>query len=217
MSDDQLELGIEDDLKAVDEWVAAFPHQRLRDALARLRAERASIDEKIQEIDRRLASYESLRRPRSASNVDPAAASVVNPAAKAARSRPVTPRRAAFYKILEQDPDRAIPFSEIKERLVGMGFMQDTKSEIHSLNVMASKMVQRGEIGRERDGFYKFLPPHSEAPGTRRDGGEQAVTQPDVQSQDGSGSQGRGDPRIVTEGHPLPSEGAPGEAHLAGS
>lgn len=199
-SDAQLTLDIEREIAAVDEWVRAFPHERLRKARKALLVQRAELDSKIDELDRRLAVYESLRVPASNGKRDP------EPVAPSRRR--VTPRRAAFYRILEQDSEREIPLGEIKDRLVALGHMEDTERERHSLQVMASKMVKRGEVQRPRDGFYKFRPPHGESveasspvsPATS--GNEEAVE----------------DGEAAFQRLPRPAqEGAPDVAHRAGS
>lgn len=160
----QLRLDLEAEIAAVDKWVESFPLVNARRALAELKRQRDEIDLAILDIEDKMAMHESFR-PASAQNGAAAPATRAT-AVRNATGRPKTPRREAFYKILEADPERTFSLAEIRDRLIELNLMQDSKADRHSLQVMASKMYKRGEIDRPRDGHYKFLPPHSEAPET---------------------------------------------------
>lgn len=218
MSDDaQLQIDLESEIKAVNEWVDAFPLAAVRAALKELQRQRDEIDIRILDLEDKVLVYQSIRpAARSRNGKGPEVGSVAT-SPQAAVGRRKTPRREAFYKILEAEPEKSFPLAEIRDRLVAMGHMADTKAERHSLQVMASKMFKRGEIARPQDGFYKFLPPHAVAASDQAKGSDQSVVQTNVHGQDGGGLQGRGDPRVVSEGHPPALEGAPDVAHRAGS
>lgn len=188
----------------VRQWVDSFPEAQVRSALSALIAQRDGIDRKIDRLETQIGYFESMR-----AKITPPTNGVVakDPDPQLEPQRPkITPRRAAIIEILSGQPNRAFKLSEIKQRLVQRGLMEDTPRETHSLQVMAQKMLKKGELERPRDGYYRI----------RRDSGVEASAQTSLAASEDEGLERGLTPH--SSGVSLSaSEDAPGEAHLAGS
>lgn len=113
--------------------------------------------------------------------------------------------KSAVMAIFRQGPpDMALRADDVRELMIERAWM-DPGEDTHSIQVALSRLAREGRLERARQGVYRL--PTS----------DQASAPTDVQSQNGEGSKGRGDP-VLFSGSPASTlEGAPGEGHQAGS
>ena len=69
-----------------------------------------------------------------------------------------TLRQAVIAGMNEWQPGSFVRLAQLRERLVARGWISNSKSDSHRLQVMASDMVRKGQLLRPETGTYQ-LPP----------------------------------------------------------
>jgi hypothetical protein len=127
--------------EAINDWLNAFPADRVRSELQSLERQRHQLDERISVLRRRLALWESAKAADENGIVtDP---------------RLLPSKRQAISQILDEHPLRTFRLVEIREALVARGWLEVNHRSIHALEVAAAAMAKRGEIVRPRRGYYR--------------------------------------------------------------
>ena len=128
--------------KRLDQWIDDFPIDAVKTQLEELERERGSIEAAIASFRRRLEIWGAMR------------AHAQGHGDKVPKPR----KRDAVLNLLEQDPGRTFALSEIRDRLITDGLLEDSDKARHALDVTLSNMRRRGEVTRVRKGFYRLAP-----------------------------------------------------------
>jgi hypothetical protein len=127
---------------SLDQWLDSFPIDKVQAQLAELERTKGTIEAAIESLNRRLAIWAAMREHQAGFD-------------NSAR-RPS--KRDAVVTLLERDPYREFAASEIRDKLIEDGLLEDSKKARHALEMTLSNMVKRGEAVRPRKGFYKLSP-----------------------------------------------------------
>jgi hypothetical protein len=200
----------------ISEWLSGFPEEEAEQEVQDLRRDVERVAEQIEELqtvygqlmleltkaEQALRFREQLIRETEFATFGVGPRS---PLPDGGRARQRKRGKAAAMTIFEEgSPGMALRAADVRDLMVERGWME-ADEDLHSIQVALSRLAREGKLERARQGVYR-LP-----------AGEEASAPTDVQGTNGGGSEGHGDPRAVTEGHLLALEGAPDEAHRAGS
>lgn len=197
----------------IDEWLSAFPLTDAEQEVRELQLEASKISAEIASLQREygritlaltkaqqaLKFREDLARQMEQADAD------FDPEPAPRRKEPRKRGKAAVLEIFGAGPEGMIlRADDVRELMAERGWAEPDE-DTHSIQVALSRLTREGKLKRVAYGAYQ-LPSDDEA-----------STPTDVHGQNGDGSEGRADLRAVTEGLPLSLEGAPDEAHRAGS
>ena len=65
-------------------------------------------------------------------------------------------KRKMILRRLGENPGESMRLVDLKNELVGRGWLDDTKDAAHSLGVSAYKAFQKGELDRPKHGYYQI-------------------------------------------------------------
>jgi len=127
----------------------------LEQLIAAARQQLAELDERRRDLDREIAACS--RKLRTWENVQASLARGPGNHLRLADAEPPT-KREAVLAFLSERPDENFRLVEIRQALIGRGWMTDGRRAVHALEVAVATMAERGDIQRVRKGIYALRP-----------------------------------------------------------